>query len=228
MLLLKKLFPVLLVASLASCSTPYIKRSPSAIQSTFKEVCSLSRKTKTVRGNAWIKVKSQQDSGQFPIIVLAEAPGSLTLEITNLIGAAQAKVQIKDNKFVARWYGSEAVEERGEEDWNGLPLNWAVDLFLGRYPCPASDTALGKIYLKESDRGELIVMHGNDEFTYGFRKWGGKDWVESVQWVRKGKETVGAHFEFDAPEEPTGVPLKWSVHTETGDVKMRWNERSAE
>ena len=211
--------------------TPYSKKTDS--KDLLSSACSIGQATKTVKGSVWLKAKSQEMSGQFPAFVLAQEPSTLKLEITNLVGGAEALISIQDGKYTVEVPDKKKKVETGYGYWGGIPLKWGTELFLGRIPCPTA-TEISDASVSVNPEGELIVetlrsVRGDRElFRYRFREWNGGAWPEYLYWERKGNFKTSVNFRFDSPADNTGSPKKWEATSALGQVKVRWRERTIE
>lgn len=197
----------------------------------FTYACGIGSSVKSASGSVWFKAKSKEASGQFPADVLAESPGQLKMEVTNLVGATEAVITIKDQKYTIQGTGKNKVRnQKGFGSWGGIPLRWAPLLFLGRIPCPTAEEAKVAT-MSVSPEGDLTVQtkpakSGDfEKFVYKFRSWAGKPWPESLHWEKKGPPSVQVDFTFDDPEDGTQSPTKWEARSPRGEVKLRWKER---
>jgi hypothetical protein len=210
---------------LASCAGPSITPS-SDPRKLLETACEPGAQIQSVKGSLWMKVTSKAASGQFPAEVLARAPGSVHLEVTNLIGSTQAKIDVQGGQ-----YRIEALDQNGElkpmgagkDSWGGIPLRWASDLFLGRVPCPGENSrSTARVSMGPDDT--LRVESQGQVFTYRFRNWAGRPWAEGLVWeVSGGAKRV--EFKFDDPEDHTRSPKKWEARSSDGEVKVRWKDR---
>ena len=191
--------------------------------------CSPGATTKQVAGKVWIKAKSKDASGQFPALVVAKEPDSLTLDVTNLLGASQAIIRVDGTKYIITRPKGQA--ESGSDSWGGIPLRWATSLFLGRVPCPPTG-ALAQARTSISDTDELRIettaaLEREPEiFVFRFRELGGQPWPEALHWERGGPVPVSVDFKFEDPEDGTLSPRKWEAKSALGEVKALWKERS--
>jgi hypothetical protein len=188
-----------------------------------------------------MKAASKEAKGQFPASVNASAPDKVTLEVTNLIGARQALIQVDHGSYtidVPDKKGGNTRQAQGMGSWGGIPLRWASELFLGRIPCPSQGAKIPLRLQVESATGDLTAetpadqSGGTERFVYHFREWAGKPWPETLHWEHKGQRdaTPGApkdttvDFKFDDPEDKTGSPKKWEAKSPRGEVKLRWSD----
>lgn len=229
-----------LILGLFSCST--VNQKTFATGELFEAACSgryaSAKKTQKVTGGIWAKIESPDLSGQFPATVLARAPGELALEVTNLIGAPQAWVKIKDQKIEMKlsaenkraWKNSSKHLNLG-----GLPLEFAPSLFLGRVPCPdlAGSPDLRMSILNQKDL-EIIetdskTKHKN-RYLYEFDSFEGRPWVSKLNYegsLRSGQD-VKVEFKFESPTAPDRAARRWSASSTRGKIDIRWKDRAAE
>lgn len=187
--------------------------------------CQPGQNIKSVRGSIWMKAQSKDASGQFPASIKVEAPDSLRMEVTNLLGATVGMITIKGTSYVIDTPKEKKKQMKGSGTWAGIPLRWAPDLFLGRIPCPTTQ-AMQHAELTVSDEGELTVQiaksAGDEKFVYRFRDWAGSPWVESVHWEKK---EANVDFKFDDPDQVDNSPQKFEARSPQGEVKIRWKDR---
>ena len=113
--------------------------------------------------------------------------------------------------------------------WGGVPLYWASDLFIGRFPCPDSKAAI-QLHLESAD--SLVIESDSQKFIYTFTEKNGYPWPVALHWSSIGKkdsEKLGegndVDFIFDEPDLKTLSPLKWEARSTQGKVKARWKHR---
>ncbi|MCC7442343.1 MAG: hypothetical protein IT285_11960 [Bdellovibrionales bacterium] len=182
-----------------------------------------------VEGAIWLKAKSKEASGQFPADVRAE-PSMLQLEVTNLIGETQARINVKGDAYRIEVPGREAQNQSGQSAWGGIPLRWAQRLFLGGFPCPSLPLGSGASARLEVDDQLVVEVReggGAEEFAFVLKQWGGAPWAKELTWVRREGNAVVARvqFTFDRPDEISGAPLRWAAVSDQGSVDVRWRRR---
>ncbi len=213
---------------LAGCAGPAI--SPQADpEKLLQTACEPGATIQSVKGSLWMKATSKGTGGQFPAEVVAAAPDSVHLEVTNLIGSTQAIIDVKDGK-----YRIQALDKKGQlkpmgagkDSWGGIPLRWATDLFLGRIPCP-SEASRGGAKISVGPDQSLKVEAGTETFIYRFRSYAGRPWTEGLTWEisKPIGEQKRVEFKFDDPEDKTRSPKKWEARSSDGEVKVRWKDR---
>ncbi len=201
------------------CATQQIKKDID-LYGLLGEVCKTGSQTKKVKGTAWLKIKSRDKSGQFPASVSVKSPDWLQLEVTNLLGAREGLITLEKNELKIESLHSTQDKPK---NWSGIPLEWAIPLFLGQYPCPKySQNSELKLTLAEN--GELSVLWKKQKFLYRFKNLYNDPWVESMDWEGDLETT---QFFFDRPDEHTGAPKKWEIRSPQGEVKFRWKDREA-
>jgi hypothetical protein len=179
-----------------------------------------------------MKATSEEAKGQFPASVRAIEPDQVTLEVTNLIGARQALIEVKKGSFtidVPDQEGGNSRQGQGKDYWGGIPLRWASQLFLGRIPCPPAGTK-SLIVRSDPETGELTLLTPlnaegyHETFVYRFHQWAGRPWPESLHWERQGRGATSVDFKFADPDDKTGSPKKWEAKSPLGEVKLRWTD----
>jgi predicted nucleic acid-binding Zn-ribbon protein len=228
--------------SLGGCATAQKGSSEidSALWSTLSKdpghlleaVCKVGRKTQAVQGRVSVKAKSKESSGQFPASVVAKDPGQLILEVTNLFGGTEALITVDGGVYKIDVPGKPERTEKGLGSWGGIPLRWASELFLGRFPCPENQDS-SQLKVEVPARGQLKTKSpahfGEVEtFVYDLRAENGTPWPHHIVWQRgleNGVFAVKVEFRFDDPDSETLIPTKWEAASEQGEVKVRWKER---
>lgn len=229
MVVLRSLALAGLIALASGCAHMKISKDTTPAE-LLASVCEPGSSVRETKGSVWLKAKSDEASGQFPAMVKATAPDSLYMEVTNLLGGTEARIKVSGRQYTVEVPGKPEQDYKGYGNWGGIPLRWAADLFLGRFPCPEGDP--GSLDATVTDEGELVVVvpatlgGDREEFHYRFRKWGGKPWPESLSWKREGPFGTSVEFEFDQPEDETRSPLKWEARSARGEVRMRWKQRN--
>lgn len=174
-----------------------------------------------------MKVSSDDARGQFPANVLVQDPQQLDLEITNLLGGTEATVTVRGDKYRVVKGGKESRSWQGTGTWGGIPLRWASELFLGRFPCPApQEQAKARVSIEGDD--QLRVDVGSETYVYSVKEWSGKMWAFELEWMTKGSPGGDLKFEFAEPEDVTGSPLDWTAKSSKGEVRVRWKKGQRE
>ncbi|HTL11585.1 MAG TPA: hypothetical protein VL588_03810 [Bdellovibrionota bacterium] len=213
------------VAFLAACAHLNLTGPGSNALSTLDRVCALGAGTGSMDGAVWLKAHSKDASGQFPADVKVESSGKVLMEVTNLIGETQARIEVDSGSYHIMVPGKDARDEKGDGSWGGIPLRWAPRLFLGRFPCP--DLPLDSSATAKLDVDDHLEVHvGNEDYLYVLSAWGGGPWVSELTWLRKNAQGESrVLFKFDRPDESSGAPLRWSAVSDQGSVDVRWRRR---
>ncbi len=225
----KKIATAVLFLITAACShIPITKdRDPELL---LNEVCKQGADVQEVRGSVWLKAKSLEASGQFPATVVAKAPDQLQLEVTNLLGGTEATIKISGNQFSIDIPHKKSRPAQETGSWGGIPLRWALDLFLGRIPCPKTSQIKPKL-LTHSEKDELSVETLDEKFIYHFKNWGNSPWVDSLRWEKSGSVPMKVEFHFESPLDAQGgtdsSAGKWEAKSTRGEVRVRWKDRTA-
>jgi hypothetical protein len=222
---------LILVGSGGCTSAP--KKTEEKIESSqeqLAQICSIGSQLASSQGTILIKTNSKEVSGQFAASVNAIAPDKLRLEVTNFLGGSEALISIQGNRYELRGTRNQVDQrEVGFGSWGGIPLNWATDLFLGKFPCPA---ATSKLEVQTDSQGNLVALiapapdSDGQKFIYHLGEREGKVWPDSLHWERLGSSAVVVDFKFDDPESETLSPKKWEANSAKGLVKIRWKDRS--
>ena len=192
------------------------------------QACSVGRSVNSAKGSAFMKAKSPDAEGQFPVDVAAEAPSKLRLEVQNPIGGTEAIILVEGERYELQVPKKKEAGEKGTGSWAGIPLRWATDLFLGRVPCPRSEDIHSS---KLNEKGSLVIqttasVRGAAEtFVFTFKKESGEPWPDTLHWEREGAFAVSVDFKFSDPESRTRSPQKWEAKSARGEVKVRWRDR---
>ncbi len=185
---------------------------------------------KTVAGSIWTKIRSEELNGQFPATVRVDFPTRLAVEVTNLIGAPQAWLQMENGRTDLR-LSAQNAKKYGKDApirnmLGGLPLEHAPRLFAGGVPCPATGAG---VRMELDGEGGLIVEGADPRtkistrYVYRFDRHAGKPWVRETE-VRT--ETYGVVV--IQREEPFGAdsaPKRWSASSQRGEIQVRWKDR---
>ena len=215
---------LLLFQSCSSAPQREEREDPAAL---VRAACTPGEVSQEVSGSVWMKAKSREASGQFPAIVQAKAappaPFELRLEVTQLLGARAALIEIRGKDFKVETPRDGTVNRKASS-WGGIPLDWAAQLFLDRFPCPAPDQ-INELRWSWLADNELLGRspQGEESWKFRFRRWNLKPWVESVLWERSPGRTLEVKREDPDPSE--GWAHRWEAASPSGAVKVRWKER---
>ena len=217
----------LIAVSLQACSHALPKFGTDDPVAAVRTACGTDGFSKEVTGSVWIKAKSREASGQFPAEVRAIAapskPLELQLEIKQLLGARAALIEIRGHDFKVETPKDGAVTRKASS-WGGIPLEWASQLFLDRFPCP-SVSEMGTLRWRWLDSGELEgrSSSGQTVWRFKFRSWNESPWVESVFWQKSEGKTLDVKRGDPDPQE--GWAQRWEASSPSGHVKVRWKNR---
>jgi len=195
------------------------------------QICSAGETVAEASGVVQIRAQSPEASGQFPASVQVNSQSrTLDLEVTNPLGGTEAKIRVEGTNYqIEAGRGKKARQEKGTGTWGGIPLHWAVDLFLGRFPCPSKTEHHAKI-----ESGNVLVVRvppslagGEEIFRYSLdiMQSDRKVWPKSLQWSRSGILASEVKFQFSSPEDATRSPMRWEAVSSRGEVKAKWRER---
>jgi hypothetical protein len=218
-----KLIAVMMLGFVLSCAHTKIdsKRDPREL---LAEVCSVGASVKEASGTVWLKGKSPDLSGQAPAQVKVVSPETLDLEVTNLLGGAEARIQVRGDVYQVYSAARDKTVQRGQGSWGGIPLRWSTALFLGKVPCPV--LASGNQVRFDPDQDELHVEASQEKYVYKLKNWEGRAWPTELAWERVASKATHVDFYFDSPEDSTRSPLKWEAVSSSGDrVTVRWKDR---
>jgi hypothetical protein len=228
---------LLLVLILASCSHGPVRenRYQQNPEVYLESICKIGENTKKASGSVWLKASSQEASGQFPADIVVKASGiqqseTLRMEAHNLLGATVGLITANGNVFKVEMPGHPEKTQEGTGAWAGIPLEWATDLFLGKFPCPPrsdlsySWTSDGKLEVITSPSLEKEAQ----KFVYGFKMINKTAWPDELHWERTGFAPLSVEFKFSHPEDRTLSPLRWEAKSSLGEIKVRWKDRTRE
>jgi hypothetical protein len=198
------------------------------------EICAIGNDIIGSTGTLQVKAKSTEASGQFPATVKASLePHTLDLEVTNPLGGTEARILVRDSKYdISAGSGKKARHEAGARSWGGIPLDWSVDLFLGKVPCP--NRTLKNVTFSEDGRLRAETasdLEGAGElFLYTIENGSatGSVWPVALEWSRAGVFATAVKFKFSGPEDGTRSPTRWEAVSDRGEVKAKWREREVQ
>lgn len=196
-------------------------------QDLYSVVCSVGQNLHSVSGEASVKIKSKEVSGQFQAHIQAEAPQNLFLEVDHPFKGVVAQVSIKNEIYEIKSFNEDPpFTERGLRTWNGVPLELVHALFFGKIPCPKTSEFVD---LGISSQGELRVREKNqNQWTYEFKIWNDKPWPDRVIFENLKGKSQKIEMLLDDPDSKHGTPLKWEIHSYEGFIKVRWKERASD
>ncbi|MEN9724072.1 MAG: hypothetical protein RJB38_2058 [Pseudomonadota bacterium] len=174
-----------------------------------------------------MKAKSKEASGQFPARVRAKSvpgkPQELWMEITQLLGARAALIEIRGHEFKVET-AKERASRKNAVSWGGIPLDLAAQLFIDQIPCPNEAELMRLTWAWTPDD----QLEGRDEggeaiWRFGLRKWNLQPWVEKVFWRIAADKTL--ELNRDDPDPAEGWARRWEIQSPVGQVKVRWKDR---
>ena len=130
-------FVVLVPLFLNACSHAPQRAENEDASQFVAQLCAQGANPGEVTGSVWMKAKSREASGQFPARVQARSGDELRLEVTQLLGARAALIEIRGNDFRIET-PKDGVVNRKAASWGGIPLEWASRIFMDRLPCPVA------------------------------------------------------------------------------------------
>lgn len=181
---------------------------------------------RAVEGRVWMKAKSKEASGQFPAIVQASAEKGLRLEVTQLMGARAALIEIRGQDFKVETPQQGSVSKKAKS-WGGIPLEWASSLFLNGLPCPDVGSGSGSWSWSFDNEGRLKGNHsqGGEVWLFSLAQRQGRTFVERVSRERGGK--LDFELTREDPDPADGWARRWEIKSGVGEVKVRWRDRKA-
>jgi hypothetical protein len=231
------LFVLALVTSfISSCAhRPILEKNPHLQNKQPSEVlldiCTIGHDIEHVSGTLQMRAKSPEASGQFPASVMVDsAQRRLDLEVTNPLGGTEARIRVEGQSYrIIAGRGEKSRQEEGHSTWAGIPLHWAVDLFLGRFPCPKRDG----LQVSFDDHQQLVArveasLSGGEEvyrYHLDVSDDGTRIWPRMLEWKQAGALGAEVRFQFFSPEDGTQSPTRWEVESSRGEIKAKWRER---
>ncbi len=222
-----------LLAGVSSCGHKKVSelglRGKFTPASLLDMACSPGKDVRIVRGNAHMKVSSQDASGSFSAFTEATSPDQLKLEVLKPFGGTYATLVVHGAEFTIDFPGHPEKSRNGSDTWAGIPLRWATDLFLGRIPCPTPlERGRGRVLIDEDEALVAEIPAAGEggksgKFVYRFKKNDAeKYWADTLHWE---SGTTVVDFTFDEPDPQTGSPKQFEAKSTQGEVKLRWRDR---
>jgi hypothetical protein len=192
----------------------------------ISNLCPVQGSVQSVEGRVWMKAKSKEASGQFPAIVQASAQKGLRLEVTQLMGARAALIEIRGQDFKVETPQQGSVSKKAKS-WGGIPLEWASSLFLNGLPCPDVSAGNGSWKWGFDAQGRLkgSDSQGTEVWLYSITQRQSRTFVEKVTRERGGK--VEFELTREDPDPEDGWARRWEIKSGVGEVKVRWRDRKA-
>ncbi|MCM2322567.1 MAG: hypothetical protein NDJ90_04835 [Oligoflexia bacterium] len=221
---------VFLAVVLLGCAHAPVAVKKAGPDEQLRSICEVGRELQKARGTVWLKVSSKEVSGQFPATIEISAPDALVMEVTNLLGGREALITIRGKQYTVDVPPKKGRSQAGTRTWGGIPLEWAAELFLGRFPCPPSD-AIADSAIRWTDERTLEVdvppnlSREAQRFVYRVQTQGDRLWPEALHWERKNPPKLEVDFTFANPESDTHSPRRWEAKSPQGEVKVRWKDR---
>lgn len=188
----------------------------------FSQICSTQKLPSSVEGSVWMKAKSKDASGQFPAAVQVKSLEEMKLEVTDLLGSTEARIEVKKKRYRIEIPKQKKKILKNKDTWAGIPLRWAPIVLLGGVPCPSRPLLKkGEILLGEDDSSFRWVS-AKQSFEYTLSEVS-KPWVEKVIWSNESQKVV---FEFSRPSEEDDSAQHIKISSSKGEVRLRWRERN--
>jgi len=207
-------------------------RDTAAAEQAVERSCSIGRTVRQAKGRVGIRaIDVRGKSVQFSAFVNAEQQGTFRLEATNPLGGTEATIEYRDGRFVVSRPGKGTELDRQATHWNGIPLRFALELFLGRVPCP-EPASLDRGSFRLTAPGTVEwELSGAERWHWEFRDENGSTWVDRLVWqslAPGAREREGeVEFLFRDPDSKSGTPSVWEVKSRQGEVKVRWRDRES-
>lgn len=181
-----------------------------------------------VEGAASFKVKSPEANGKFSADVVASSSGELQIEVTNPLGGTEAVIRVSQGTYKIEIPGKPEKTQKGLGYWGGIPLHWAVDLFIGKIPCApqASREDQPRFHWDQSLHALRVEAKGafGDLETYDYFFGESEDGprLKKVDWNRRGAFQSHIRMTFQEWNESKQLYKKWSAESKQGEVAVRW------
>lgn len=169
-----------------------------------------------------MKAKSKEASGQFPANVQVSDTAGLRMEVTQLMGARAALIEIRGTDFKVETPQQGSVSKKAKS-WGGIPLEWATSLFMDRVPCPEGS---GWSWTFNPEQ-ELVGTRGSgpEQWKYKVVERMGRPFVEGVRLEKSEQQSFELRREDPDPND--GWARRWEIKSAVGEVKVRWRDRKA-
>jgi hypothetical protein len=187
------------------------KKTTTDINLVRTELDAQQTQVKTMKGRAWVTVRSQNGNGaSFPVVVAIdrtspEGFSKLYLEITDLVGETRSRVIIPAKEALV-WEDFDAPAElrirRFKKTWRGLPVALLPEVLLGLLPKSAAGVIPEAQWIEPGPRPVLSNLKGKVE---------GKDFEVNYK-------SYGDHLSFYLPNELDLKSTEVSLH-------LSWRER---
>jgi hypothetical protein len=192
----------------------------------LKSVCESGQGVRSILGSVRMSLQSPEASGKFSAsIEVSSDPPHLRLEAMHPLGGTEAVITIDGDRYTVQSKENEPPR-KGSGSWNGIPILWAHELFLGKLPCPTVKGG-GRLHLSVTDGDELVVeiKKGDvrlERYVYLMGRFRQKPWPTWLRWETGNRQV---EFRFSDPEERTRSPLQWEAKSSSGEVKVYWRDR---
>lgn len=229
---MQKILLSFMMMILVSCaSAPRLRKhsnlSPIEV---LKKTCLIGSQIHQVRGEAWMKIKSEDKSsrnGQFPASIASQPTGALRIEVTNPIGGTEAIIDWSDTDFVLKLKDRKPDTRKigHSSSWSGVPLRFGRALLMGKMVCPKPETmAQGHSSWRDD---QLFFETSEETFEYLYEFGQPEYFPTQVVWTRKSSQgDVVVAFKFDRPDTQTQSPLTWEAKSRGEELKFKWNSHA--
>ena len=213
-----------LSAFLSSCSTtPESSReriSSAEARAYLAKNCSKGGDTHSlasVRGEILVRSSTREFKGQYPASVMVSEKGTLTLEVTNLIGGTVATLKGDSESLEVVSAIKPQYNRKNIREYMGLPVRLLIQLLRGDLPCPALASV-------ETDGSIMVIREGS------------RIWKIEKSDVQSGEVPLRVVIAKDATIEVDLLIERWNqkeayaekvrVKTPEGELKWNWRSRS--
>lgn len=214
-----KSFPALMVGSalFAGCATVPIRtgRSPSSAKET---ICTQGEGITRVTGSVWVWYQEDARSAQFPALVRAEQGGVLALEIVDLLGSPQARIEKKAGRYLIRGERAGEVEGAFRELFEKVHAPVLESVLLGGFPCPSGTPRWegeSTLVFPDGSRAELKLQAG-------------KPWLETWTSGSRGSVVEWRFLKRAEDGSPSEWEAFWKASGREGTLRIRWRDRKVD
>lgn len=184
----------------------------------YREFCSLNDRFTTVEGRAWIKLKTPDQSGQFPLTFYSPNSSELEFEVIDLIGTPLGNLELKSDVLTIK-LGNK--QQRYKKNWNGFPVQWLSALFRGGVPCV--DQAPKEVHFDPAEQRIMVKFDSPfaSQWIYQLRNESLKSGVKWVE-LQKSDSPDTMRMDFGDLMERQDVPKNWNLKSKTAEVNLRF------
>lgn len=212
---------LVICASFAGCAGRVLLSQEQGLE-IWRSVCLIPQnKTATVSGSVYLRARSFEEagqSGQFSADVIASPVDGLRLQVLNPVGGREAEIRVTPE---AVWInGKRSVGAKTSASWGGIPLRFALELFMGSPPCPQ---ARDRAEISIEDQDTIVARVAGETYRYRVKRWLNGYYPSWIQWTPQAGPAI--EFIFDDVDSAAHYAKKWEAKGSAGEVKVKWRER---